>query len=128
MIRRLLIFALFLASCMSLTGCTSVQTINDLSYSLIDIQKGISAIVPKGVGKISENRRTFYSKYFDPESVDADRSLERADDVFRERATVIVTVLGDRRPYTVEVEVLIKKTTLAQKQKKKTTLLTASFL
>lgn len=94
---------------LALTACTSMQTITDLNYSLIDIQKSISAVVPKGIGKISENRRTFSSKYFDPQTIDAKRSTKKADDVERERATVNVTILGDRRPYTVEVEVLIEE-------------------
>ena len=92
-----------------LTSCTSIQTIRDLNYSLVDIEKGISATVPKGVGKISENRRVFTSKYFDPESFEMERSTQQND--LRERASVIVTVLGDRRPYSVEIEVLIEKDT-----------------
>jgi hypothetical protein len=109
MINDLLKKCQLLAIGLLLSGCTSVQTISDLNYSLIDIQKGISATVPKGIAKISENRRTFSSKYFDPETIDADRSTERSEDVYRERASVVTTILGDRRPYTVEVDVLLEE-------------------
>lgn len=109
-------------------GCTTAQTINDLNYSLVDIQKGISATVPKGIGKISENRRTFTSKYFDPESIDADRTSERSEDVFRERAVVVTTILGDRRPYNVEIAVIIEEDTSGAEMKKNDDFIEGKFL
>lgn len=91
-----------------LSGCASVH-LNDLDYSLADIQKGITLTVPKGIAKISVNRRTFSSKYFDPSSLNVERSTQRSSDIFRERATVVATILGDSRPYTVELEVIVEE-------------------
>lgn len=107
----------FILSSLLLAGCSSA-TLNDLDYSLADIQKGITNTVPKGIAKISPNRRTFYSKYFDPESVEAERSTERKDDIERERATVVAVLLGDRRPYDVEITVYVEEDTSEKPAKK----------
>ena len=89
-------------------GCTTMS-LNNLDYPLLDIQRGVSNIIPKGVLKISPNGRTYTSKYFDPNTIDAERTTEADEEINRERATVIATILGDRRPYDVEISVVIEQ-------------------
>lgn len=110
-----------------LPGCSSTQKISGMEYSLVDIQKGIAAVVPKGIAKISPNGRTHISRYFDPESIDADRSTERSEGVERERATVICTILGDRRPYTIEIDVLVEEDESGAKPSKNDDYLDGTF-
>ena len=99
------------------TGCSTVK-LNDLDYSLLDIQNGVATTMPKGVARVSPNRRMFTSKYFDPETIDADRTTDRGQDIERERAYVIELVLGDRRPYDVEIEVIVEEDVSGGKTKK----------
>ena len=99
------------------SGCSSV-TLSNLDYPLLDIQRGVSNIIPKGVLKISPNGRTYTSKYFDPNTIDAERTTDADEGIKRERATVIATVLGDRRPYDVEIEVRVDQDEDAGKLKK----------
>lgn len=87
-----------------LSGCSTVS-LNNLDYPLLDIQRGVSNIVPKGVLKISPNGRMYTSKYFDPNTIDTERSTEADEEIKRERAVVIATILGDRRPYDVDIRV-----------------------
>jgi hypothetical protein len=107
----------FILSTIILAGCAGAK-INDLDYSLVDIQKGITNTAPKGIGSISPNRRTFTTKYFDPETIKADRSTEKGDDVDRERAYVVYTILGDRRPYDVEIDVYVEEDSSGKPAKK----------
>lgn len=95
----------FLLSIILLSGCSTVK-LNELDYSLLDIQKGIAKTVPKGLAKVSSNQRTFTSRYFDPNSFEANRETDRGG---RERAVVEATILGDRRPYDVEIVVQIEE-------------------
>lgn len=95
----------FLLSVLLLSGCSTVK-LNELDYSLLDIQKGITKTAPKGILKVSANQRTFTSRYFDPDSFEASRETEKGG---RERATVEAIILGDRRPYDVEIVVLIEE-------------------
>lgn len=77
--------------------------IADQNLSLVDIKKAVTAVIgePRAV---SENQRTFLSQYFsrkpDPK-FDAQKS--------KERLYAKVAILGDRRPYDVEVEVVVEE-------------------
>lgn len=113
------VFSFFALTCLVtfLSGCATVS-LNNLDYPLIDIQRGVSNIVPKGVLKISPNGRTYTSKYFDPNSINAERTSSAGDEILRERATVVVTILGDRRPYDVDIQVQVEGDESGEKPKK----------
>jgi hypothetical protein len=97
--------SLFLISFFFLSACISAGTyrIADQNLSLVDLKKAVTAVIgePRAV---SENQRTFLSQYFsrkpDPK-FDPQKS--------KERLYAKVAILGDRRPYDVEVEVLVEE-------------------
>ncbi len=125
MIKELRIFCLLTLLSVS---CTTGQKIEDLNYSLIDLQKGISAVVPKGIGMISENRRVFTSKYFDPNSIEGVRRKSNASLYGRERGSVVMTILGDSRPYVIDVDVIIEEDTSGEESKKNDDFIEGKFV
>ena len=70
----------------------------DIDQSLIDIQKAVEARLPLGKRTTSPNGREHFSNYF---SV-VDGRLQPGDHS-PERFYAQVLVLGDRRPYTIQV-------------------------
>ncbi len=87
-----------------LVGCASQSyRIKDQNYSLGDIKRLVTSVIgdPR---KLSENQRTFYSRYFSRKA-DAAFDPEKS----KERLYAKVVVLGERRPYDVEVEVIVEE-------------------
>lgn len=70
----------------------------DIDASLSDIRAVVGAILPIGLRAVSPNGRELVSKHF---VVSKDRYKAAADAI--ERYYAQVTVLGDRRPYDVEI-------------------------
>lgn len=87
------------SACSSTTGFR----LSDQNVSLGEIKKAITAVIgdPRS---ISENQRTYLSQYFsrkpDPK-FDAQKS--------RERLFSKIVILGDRRPYDLDIEVIIEQ-------------------
>ncbi len=83
-----------------ITGCVSQSyLIDNQNYSLGDLKKTLVSLIGEP-RQVSENQRTIYSRYFSrrPDSkFDPERSPERL--------YAAITILGDRRPYEVQVEV-----------------------
>lgn len=85
-------------------GCVSYQggeSLGDLDIPLAELQKAVDASLPLGRRELSPNGREFFSNYFQFVSgryLSADR--------VNERSYAHVYVLGDRRPYTIEVLVV----------------------
>jgi hypothetical protein len=96
----------FILICQTLLlwGCVSGSyVIKDQNLSLGDIKKSVTSVIGEP-RRISENQRTYHSQYFSRKpnaKFDPDKSPERA------YAKVIV--LGDRRPYDVELEVVVEE-------------------
>ena len=88
-----------------LAGCTSATLESEpLSYSLAAINKGVEIGMSMGIQGYSENHREYYSKPFQviqPEAV--------MNAGYKDRGIAKVVVLGDSRPYTIEVEVHIER-------------------
>jgi len=85
-------------------ACASqVYRIANQDISLADMRRAVVSVVgdPR---ELSQNQRVYFSQYFsrkpDPK-FDPEKS--------KERLYAKVSVLGDRRPYNIEVEVLIEK-------------------
>lgn len=97
-----------------LTSCTTIfredrnsHVVPDLQASVSDLRACIVAIMPVGHRAISPNGRELLSKHFIIEN----RQFKPAGDAL-ERYFVKFLVLGDRRPYTVEIVVAIEERTL----------------
>jgi hypothetical protein len=88
-------------------GCSSAEKIENIGYPLSDIQKAVAENLPGGIGSVSSNQRVYTSNFFSPILVDRSRTPTG----LQERARAKVYVLGDRRPYSVEVEVELQERT-----------------
>jgi hypothetical protein len=85
------------------SGCVSFHggaVIRNVEHSLIDIQKAVELHLPLGKRTTSTNGREFYSNYFTV----TDGRMQNGDRA-PERFYAQVFVLGDERPYNVEVVV-----------------------
>jgi hypothetical protein len=86
-------------------GCSSTQSyrITEQNISLADIKKSITSIIsdPRAV---SENQRTFLSQYFS-RKVDPKFDPNKA----KERMYAKLVILGDRRPYDIDVQVIVEE-------------------
>ncbi len=89
---------IFLSSCASSYGGLQIQGVN---RPLLDLKKIAANSSPLGVRKISSNQREFTSKYFKV----VGRKFQPAE-TLKERSYSVIYVLGDRRPYVVEVVVV----------------------
>lgn len=113
MLRPLLIpsLAIFLAlGCASLKERNRVQsyTLRDLESSVADIRAAVSNSVPVGIRTVSPNGRELLSKHF----LRGDGNKFRPATDAIERYYVKITILGDRRPYDVEIIVVHEKRVL----------------
>lgn len=88
-----------------LISCSSVEKsqIEEQDRSLPNLRKAILAVTGP-IRAISENQREYFSQYFSrvpSEKFDPERSSERLYARF--------IILGDRRPYNIEIVVFIEK-------------------
>lgn len=82
-------------------GCeTTGVIIRETPLNVSDTRKVIASIIGQP-RVVSENGRELHSKYYDRKGKVSD-SVEKA----KERLYTVVTILGDRRPYDIKVEVL----------------------
>lgn len=90
-------------------GCSHKQVIEDLDYPLMDIQKGVGESLPGGVSRVSSNQREYTSGFFRTNVYDKQQSEKKSKGhVPMERAYAKALILGDRRPYSLEVSVTIQ--------------------
>lgn len=96
--KRLRIFLI----CCLFSGCISGHLITESQHSIGEIRNAILYIsgTPRSV---SENQREYVSTYF-PRRKDPHFDPSRA----RERLYAKFTILGDRRPYDIQVQVFIE--------------------
>lgn len=110
MLRYLLIFCVFVAGCSSLQAKRRVESfkVRELESSVSDIRAVISSVIPIGVRNVSGNGREIFSKHF--LMTDGNRYRPANDAV--ERYYVQFIILGDRRPYDLEIIVAHEKRVL----------------
>jgi len=91
---------------LSLVACSSPQkiTTKPLNEPLNAITAAINGAMSMGIQSLSENHRTAFSRPFLVKQ--SDEAMKKG---FRERGRAKVTILGDERPYTLEVEVVIER-------------------
>ena len=78
--------------------------VNDVRKPVVVIHKAIEYAMPGGIRKRSRNNRVFYGHYHPPgknPKINARRKLIRAH--------AVIKILGDRRPYAIEIQYLIEK-------------------
>jgi hypothetical protein len=103
---RILFFILKLitaASTMFVTGCqTSGVVLHETPLNISETRKAIVSVMgqPRAT---SENGRELTSKYYDRKG-----NMEDPAKMGRERLFTHVTILGDRRPYDIQVEVVVE--------------------
>ena len=83
----------FIAQC-----ATNALVIKDQNRPLVELQKAVLRALPGGKRKVSVNGREFYSHYFIPNGKKYGKLAKK-----KIRFMTKVTILGDRRPYTLEV-------------------------
>lgn len=94
---------LFLSSTLLLSSCrTGGVIIRETPLGISETRKSVVSVVgqPRGV---SENGREVLSQYYDKKN----KNIEKMD-MARERYYTQVIILGDRRPYDVQVQVMIE--------------------
>jgi hypothetical protein len=113
MLRKLLLSLNFIFIC----GCASLGVsspkyalvIANVDWPLQDLSALVAYEMPTGLRTTSANGREFYSKYF---ILDGPKYKLAADAV--DRYTATITVLGDSRPYDIEIYVTKEKRVLRQ--------------
>ena len=98
-----LLFLLFLAVSMAMTGCQAPAKINNVALSLQTVKKTIASIIPQGVKEESLNGREVTSGYFNLKNWEEDATDKT------ERAYAKVLILGEGRPYRIDVHVYKEK-------------------
>lgn len=91
-----------LGSLLFVVACASGIRKEDADFSLADIKNAIKNI-SGNIRSVSENQRTLVSQYFSPDG-EKDFNPQKSP----VRAYAIFTILGSRRPYDIEVQVMIE--------------------
>src|SRR5579862_6982038 len=92
-------FIVFIAGCASLVSSPKYAlVIKNVDWPLQDLQALVAYELPTGMRNTSANGREFYSKHF---VLDGSKYKLAGDAV--DRYTATVTVLGDSRPYDIEI-------------------------
>jgi hypothetical protein len=96
-----------LFSTVVLFGCAAtpgVTVIEGQDRALGELQTVVSASLPAGKASVSQNQRTYTSNYFTTKGGEFEEASEAPV-----RYKAIIVILGDRRPYDIEVTVIQEK-------------------
>ena len=104
--RRL--FAVFIAA-VALCSCATPGAVRtkEMAYPLRVLQAVADKSLPVGRRHVSRNAREFYSEYFIPKG--PPKFWQKPQKNTKVRYYSVIKVLGDRRPYIVEVSVVVEK-------------------
>ncbi|MBK9324708.1 MAG: hypothetical protein IPM97_17470 [Bdellovibrionaceae bacterium] len=87
-----------------LTGCqTQGVVLRDTPLNISETRKAIASVIgqPRAT---SENGREMVSKYYDRKGTKDEEQMKTV----RERFSTHITILGDRRPYDIQIEVVVE--------------------
>lgn len=102
MIKNLVLLCFFL---LNLVSCaTRSVSIDELDMSLVELYKIAIEALPLGKRSESINGREFYSVYFTVQKGEYEEARGAAT-----RSYARISVLGDRRPYNIEVAVIVER-------------------
>ena len=94
----------FLGIFFLIAGCaTGDANLSDVNYSLGEIKQVINSVVGDPRSQ-SQNQRTYFSQYF---GLKGDKKFD--PDKSKKRLYAKITILGDRRPYDIAVDVFIEQ-------------------
>jgi len=90
---------------MIVNGCATTGriVIEDLQMSLVDLQQAVIANLPLGQRQLSSNGREYTSQYFIMKQGEFAEAVGTSS-----RNFAVISILGDRRPYKIEVVVTIE--------------------
>lgn len=98
------IFALFVLVSSLITGCASKGSIDDVNLPYTTVKTIVISALPGGLGEQSSNGRTLKSGYFAVARGDVFRSLLSSEvDSLPERGYAKVVILGERRPFRLDI-------------------------
>lgn len=86
-----------------MVGCRTGVILKETPLSITETRKAVVSVIGEP-RKMSSNGRELSSKYYDR----SNNMIERME-MQRERYWTHVTILGDRRPYDVQVEVFLEE-------------------
>lgn len=113
LIRHLLFFAIFaITGCMTSFGNRTSSKIHDLDWPLAELRGVAASILPTGQRAVSPNGREMLSRHYVLEGA---RGYKPAGDA-TERYYATILILGDRRPYDVEITVTLERRVLRGNQ------------
>lgn len=97
--RRIILSILYLG----LVSCSSPSRIENQNHSLVNIKKVIISVIGEP-RLLRNNQRVYYSEYFGRKS---DNQFDPQKSPVR--YYTLISVAGDRRPYDLDVEVIVEK-------------------
>ncbi len=103
--------SIFILAVFALSGCSSTVTSTEQNYPLTSVYSAIEKALSMGVLSYSENHRDIISRPF---LVKQDPSVIKSG--LRDRGLAKVTVYGESRPYTFDVQVSIERSTAKKPQ------------
>lgn len=87
-----------------LTGCqTQGVVLRDTPLNISETRKAIVSVIGQP-RTTSENGREMVSKYYDRKGTKDEEQMKTV----RERFSTHITILGDRRPYDIQIEVVVE--------------------
>src|ERR1017187_5506937 len=87
--------------------CSTTPVGPELDFPLTSIYSAVEAEMTMGIQRYSENHRVCYSRPFAVNQMTNPKSKVKPK--FRERGFAEITITGDTRPYSLEVEVRIER-------------------
>lgn len=100
---KYLLVIFFIATSCLLSGCrTGGVILRETPLNVSETRRAVVSVIGEP-RSISQNGREIFSQYLDKK----DRKIEKME-MIRERHFTHITILGDRRPYDVQVEVIVE--------------------
>jgi hypothetical protein len=113
LIRHILFFAvLMLSGCATALGNRNAMKVQDIDWPLAELRAAASSVLPVGQRAISPNGREILSRHF---LLEGARGYKPAGDA-TERYFASIKILGDRRPYDIEILVTLERRVLRKNQ------------
>jgi hypothetical protein len=100
---KYLLATLFFSFSLLLSSCRTGVVLKETPLSISETRVAVVTVIGEP-RVVSPNGRELYSKYYDRKG----NAIERLE-LAKERDYTLVTILGDRRPYDIQVEVMIEE-------------------
>tara|TARA_B100001248_G_scaffold262665_1_gene260560 strand:- start:9132 stop:9596 length:465 start_codon:yes stop_codon:yes gene_type:complete len=94
--------------CLVISACATGSKVEGLEYSILSIKKAVEKHLPGPLHSLSENGRVYKTKAFRL-PLYYQTKVYKTKGLLPERAYAKIAILGDRRPYTLAVEIEIEE-------------------